>query len=131
MEKIRNRKGKSHENSSCWIRVSQAGAGSGFGNVMIPRVGHEVIVSFLEGDPDQPIITGVVFNAVTMVAYELPLHKTRTIMRSKTYKDRGFNEIISYEENFFIHSQKDHTIRILNNKTNRIDNHEVHSTGGS
>ena len=77
-----DRDGKKDENSSCWIRVSQPWAGKGWGAVSTPRIGQEVIVDFLEGDPDQPIITGRVYNAEQMPPYELPANKTQTGIKS-------------------------------------------------
>ena len=76
-----DRYGKSDENSSCWVRVSQIWAGKQWGAMHIPRMGHEVIIDFLEGDPDQPIITGRVYNADNTPAYELPDEKHRTVIR--------------------------------------------------
>lgn len=81
--------------SSCWIRVAQGWAGTGYGMVHIPRIGHEVLVSFLEGDPDEPIVTGRVFNATQPPPYTLPDHKTRSTWRSNsTPGGEGFNEIM-------------------------------------
>jgi len=77
------------ENSSCWVRVSQNWAGKGWGGMFLPHVDHEVIVSFLEGDPDKPIITGRVYNAVNMPADTLPDNKTKSIIH-----DHGDNKII-------------------------------------
>lgn len=76
-----DRYGKSDENSSCWVRVSQNSAGAGWGGAFIPHVGHEVIVSFLEGDPDRPIVTGRVYNGDNQKAFALPANKTQTGMR--------------------------------------------------
>jgi type VI secretion system secreted protein VgrG len=84
-----DRYGKEDENSSSWIRVSQNRAGKGWGESYIPHVGQEVIVSFLEGDPDRPIVTGRVYNADNMPPLELPANKTKTAMR-----DHGGSEIV-------------------------------------
>lgn len=81
-----DRKGTSGEKSTCWIRVSQTG---GLGNITLPRVGHEVLVDFLDGDPDRPIVMGRVFNAEHMPIYALPEHKTRALWRTKRYGDTG------------------------------------------
>lgn len=89
-----DRVGTKDENSSCWIRVSQTHAGPGFGVMNIPRVGEEVVVSFLEGNPDQPLIVGRVYHADNMPPYGLPGSKTISGMRSKTYKGAGYNEMI-------------------------------------
>lgn len=89
-----DRYGQADENSSCWIRVSQIHAGSGFGAVSLPRVGEEVVVSFLEGDPDRPLITGRVYHAQNMPPYPLPDGKKISGMKSKTYKGEGYNEYV-------------------------------------
>lgn len=78
-----DRLGKDDDTSSCWIRVAQTG---GLGNIIIPRVGDEVLINFINGDPDRPIVVGRVFNESHMPHYELPEHKTRALWRSKTYK---------------------------------------------
>ena len=72
--------GKGNETSSCWIRVAQGWAGSRYGSMAVPRIGHEVIVDFLEGDPDQPIITGRTYHVVNVPPHSLPIHKTRTVL---------------------------------------------------
>jgi type VI secretion system secreted protein VgrG len=112
-----DREGKSDENSSCWIRVSQAWAGKKWGAMFIPRIGQEVIVDFLEGDPDQPIITGRVYNAEQIPPYNLPAEKTKSTVKSLSSKGgEGFNEIRfedkKGEEQIFIHGQKDLDVRI-------------------
>ena len=76
-------------NSTCWIRVSHASAGAGFGSIILPRIGQEVIVDFLDGDPDRPIITGRVYNNSRVAAYKLPDHKTRSVWRSQTVGETG------------------------------------------
>lgn len=84
-----DRRGQRDDRSSCWVRVSQAWAGAGWGGVNIPHVGHEVVVSFLEGDPDRPLVTGRVYNAETAKAIGLPANKTQSAMR-----DHSGNEIL-------------------------------------
>jgi type VI secretion system secreted protein VgrG len=91
-----DRYGEKDENSSCWVRVSQAWAGAKWGGIHIPRIGQEVIVSFLEGDPDRPIITGRVYNADCMPPYALDANKTQSGIKSRSTKGGGpdnFNEI--------------------------------------
>jgi type VI secretion system secreted protein VgrG len=91
-----DREGKKNENSSCWIRVSQVWAGKNWGAIWIPRIGQEVIVSFLEGDPDRPIITGRVYNADQMPPYQLPDNQTQSGFKSRSSKggdSKNFNEI--------------------------------------
>lgn len=112
------------ENCSCWVRVSQAWAGASYGFVAIPRIGHEVIVSFLEGDPDQPIITGRTYHAINQAAYELPANKTRTLIKSDSHKAEGSNEIRfedeGGQEEIYIHAQKDQNNVVGNNETTKV-----------
>ena len=88
-----DRYSKADDLSSCWIRVSQGWAGNQHGMMAIPRIGSEVIVSFLDGDPDQPIVTGRTFHAKNTPPYVLPDNKTKTVWRSDTHQGEGFNEI--------------------------------------
>ena len=111
-----DREGNKDENTSCWVRVSQEWAGKGWGGMKIPRVGHEVIVNFLEGDPDQPIIVGSVYNAENMPHYDLPKYKTLSYIKThSTPKAQGFNELRfedkAKKEQVFIHSQKRYDLR--------------------
>lgn len=89
-----DRYGELNDSSSCWIRVAQGWAGSRYGGVVLPRVGHEVIVSFLEGDPDQPIITGRTYHATNRQPYALPALKTIASLKSKEHKSSGYNELL-------------------------------------
>jgi len=124
------------EDSSCWIRVSQGWAGSSFGAIAIPRIGQEVIVDFLEGDPDQPVIMGRAYHANNHTPYQLPDHKTKMAVRSDTHKgDGGFNEL-SFEdekgrENILFHAEKDQTIKIKNNQSQRIDANSLQAVGAN
>jgi type VI secretion system secreted protein VgrG len=88
-----DREGRWDENTTCWVRVSQGWAGGQYGMMAIPRIGHEVIVSFLEGDPDRPLVTGRVYHALNMPPYSLPEHKTRMTIKSKTHQGDGYNEL--------------------------------------
>jgi type VI secretion system secreted protein VgrG len=91
-----DREGKNDEKSSCWVRVAQLWAGSGWGGIHIPRIGQEVIVDFLEGDPDRPIITGRVYNADNMPPYTLPDNKTQSGIKSRSSQGgapSNFNEL--------------------------------------
>ena len=112
-----DRAGQMDENSSCWIRVAQLWAGKGWGAIFTPRVGQEVIVDFLEGDPDRPIITGRVYNGDQTVPYALPGEQTKSTIKSMSSKGGGgFNEIRLEDkagsEQVFIFGQKDEDIRI-------------------
>ncbi|WP_195836610.1 type VI secretion system tip protein TssI/VgrG, partial [Vibrio cholerae] len=120
-----------NEQSSCWVRVSQGWAGSQYGFIAIPRIGHEVIVSFLNGDPDQPIITGRTYHATNTPPYTLPEHKTKTVLRTETHQGEGFNEL-SFEdqagkEQIYLHAQKDFDGLIENDHTTVI-RHDQHLT---
>jgi type VI secretion system secreted protein VgrG len=127
-----DREGKRDENSSCWIRVAQGWAGKQWGAMYIPRIGQEVIVDFLEGDPDQPIITGSVYNAEQMPFYNLPEFKTLSYVKSDSSKGgKGFNELRFEDkkgsEQVFIHSQRRMDVRALGSlyETNHADRHVV------
>ncbi len=87
------RAGKDDDKSSCWVRVASGWAGDGFGAVMIPRVGMQVLVTFLEGDPDQPLINGCLPNAWQATPYPLPQHKTRSVLRTRSSPPGGANEL--------------------------------------
>ena len=106
-----DRYGKKDENSSCWIRVSQPWAGKGWGVVSTPRIGQEVIVDFLEGDPDQPIITGRVYNAEQQPPFGFPAGAVLSGIKSQTHKGAGYNEMsmddTAGKEKITIHGQYD------------------------
>ncbi len=109
-----DRTGKSDENSSCWMRVSSTWAGKNWGFIQIPRIGQEVIVDFLEGDPDRPIITGRVYNAELMPPYTLPANGTQSGLKTRSSKGGGAAEAneLRFEdkkgsEEVYLHSQKD------------------------
>ncbi|QFQ88797.1 type VI secretion system tip protein VgrG [Paracoccus kondratievae] len=118
-------------------RVSQNWAGAGWGGMVIPRIGMEVVVEFLEGDPDKPIVTGNVFNGKNDVPYELPKHKTRSTFRTNTHDGkgtgRGFNELRFEDEKgreeVFIHAQRDMNSKIERNATTRVNRNAVTSIG--
>ena len=130
-----DRYGSSDDQSSCWVRVSQGWAGGQYGLIAIPRIGHEVIVSFLEGDPDQPIVTGRTFHATNPSPYPLPANKTRTSLRTSTHKGAGFNELRfedqAGQEEVFIHAQKDMNTVVLNNRSTTVTADHTESVGGN
>ena len=108
-----DRYGEMNENSSCWIRVSQLWAGKQWGAMHLPRIGQEVIVDFLEGDPDQPIITGRVYNADLMPPYGLPANQTQSGIKSRSSKGGGpenFNELRfedkKGQEEVYLHAER-------------------------
>lgn len=123
-----DRYGKQDEQSSCWVRVAQLWAGKNWGMIHIPRVGQEVIVSFLEGDPDRPIITGRVYNGDALPPYGLPDNATQSGIKSRSSKggaEANFNEIrfedLKGSEQLYIHAEK--------NQDSVVENDETHSVG--
>jgi type VI secretion system secreted protein VgrG len=130
-----DRQGKHDENSSCWIRVSTTWAGKGWGSLQIPRIGQEVIVDFLEGDPDRPIVMGSVYNAETMPAGKLPDDRATSGMKSATYPgSKGFNQMFitdtKNKEMITVHAQKDMTTTIEHDDTLHIKNDETINVDG-
>ena len=134
------------ENCSCWVRVSQPWAGKAWGGIAIPRIGQEVIIDFLEGDPDQPIITGRVYNAEQMPPYVLPANKTQTGIKTRSSLNgtpENFNEIrfedMKGSEQLFIHAEKnqdnevenDETTWVGHDRTETVDNNETITIHGT
>jgi type VI secretion system secreted protein VgrG len=130
---------------SCWVRVSQDWAGQGWGSMTIPRVGQEVIVSFIEGDPDRPIVTGRVYNATQVVPYSLPEYQTRSTFMTRsskggsasTYNELRFEDKIGAEQ-VFIRAQYDYDTQVLhdtreaigNNRSLTVTKDQMESVGG-
>lgn len=114
-------------------RVSQNWASQGWGGMVIPRIGMEVVVEFLEGDPDKPLVTGCVYNGKNDPPYALPEHKTKSVFRTDSHKSAGFNELTFEDatgaEKIYMHGQKDHEIHIENDRTKRIDRNQFESVG--
>ena len=131
-----DREGKKNENSSCWIRVSHPWAGKGWGLVSIPRVGQEVIVDFLEGDPDQPIITGRVYNAEQMPPNGLPgAGMVSGLKSNSTPGGGGYNEISMNDtkgkENITVHGQYDMNTTVQHDDTQTIHNNRTITVDGT
>jgi type VI secretion system secreted protein VgrG len=138
-----DRLGKKDENSSCWIRVSHPWAGKGWGSVATPRIGQEVIVDFLEGDPDQPIITGRVYNAENQPPFGFPAGAVLSGIKSDTHKGAGYNELsmddTAGKEKITIHGQydmnstieHDQTLTVHNCRTDRVDVDDSESVGNN
>ena len=131
-----DRDGQNDDKSSCWIRVAQVWAGPGWGGVFIPRIGQEVIVDFLEGDPDHPIVIGAVYNGTNTPPYPLPGEKTKSTLKSDTsLGGGGFNELRFEDkkgsEEIFLHGQKDWTIAILNDKNQTVGHDETLDVGNN
>lgn len=131
-----DRLGKQDENSSCWVRVAQVWAGKNWGVMHIPRIRQEVIVDFLEGDPDQPIITGRVYNADHMPPYALPANQTQSGIKSRSTKGGtadNFNELRfedkKGEEEIYLQGEKNWTILIKNDKAQNVGHDETLDIG--
>ncbi|WP_342376818.1 type VI secretion system tip protein VgrG [Myxococcus stipitatus] len=125
-----DREGRRDDRSSCWIRVGQAWAGPGWGALYLPRIGHEVVVEFIEGDPDRPIVTGSVYNGQNATPIALPDHKTQSTLRSSSSPgEDGFNELrfedSAGDEQVFLHAQRDFNIVVENDKTQQVGGNET------
>ena len=129
-----DREGKRDDKSSCWIRCAQGIAGKNWGAMLIPRIGQEVVVSFLEGNPDRPIITGVVYNADQMPPYPLPDKKTQSGIKTNSSKGGGGSNEIRLDDNkgkeqIFIHAQKNQDEEVENDETVKIGNNRTENGG--
>jgi type VI secretion system secreted protein VgrG len=127
-----DREGLGNDTTSCWLRVASNWAGKAYGGIAIPRVGMEVLVTFLEGDPDQPLITGCLYHAEHVVPYDLPAHKTRSVFKTLSSPGGGgYNEFRIEDrkgaEQIYIHAQRDWDENIENNQKIRVGN-ERHDT---
>jgi type VI secretion system secreted protein VgrG len=118
-----DRRAKKDGTDTCWIRVSQSWAGGLWGSQVIPRIGMEVMVAYIDGDPDRPLVTGVVPNPLNPVPYDLPANKTRSTFKTKTHKGLGFNEVrfedAAGREELFVHAQRDKNL-IVNRDQSQI-----------
>lgn len=122
-----DRSDPSDDGSSCWLRVASSWAGNGYGGVTIPRVGMEVLVTFMEGDPDKPLISGCLTNSTTPSPYPLPVHKSRTVFRScSTPGGTGFNELHledrAGQELIYLRAQRDMEQKVENDSRLEIGN---------
>ncbi|ELW9768374.1 TPA: type VI secretion system tip protein TssI/VgrG, partial [Pseudomonas aeruginosa] len=127
-----DREGQGDDKSSCWLRVASGWAGNGYGGIVIPRVGMEVLVDFLEGDPDQPLVSGCVYHAAHPVPYELPANQTRSVFKSLSSPGGGgYNELRiedrKGQEQIFVHAQRDWDENIEHDQKIRVG-HERHDT---
>jgi type VI secretion system secreted protein VgrG len=118
-----DREGQKNENSSCWIRVAQSWAGRGWGGLVTPRIGQEAVVQFLDGNPDWPIVTGLVYNAANMPPYDLPAEATRSTFKTRSsiggagsYNELRFEDQAGSEE-VYLRAQKDFNGDVQNNFT--------------
>jgi len=124
-----DREGARDDKSSCWVRVGQAWGGVGWGAQYLPRIGHEVVVEFIEGDPDRPIVTGSVYNGENPTPYTLPDERTKSTRKSaSSLGSNGFNELriedANDAEEIFVHAQKDEKLLTENDKAQEVRGHE-------
>ncbi|WP_312494672.1 type VI secretion system Vgr family protein [Pseudomonas cremoris] len=128
-----DRSDKNNDQSSCWIRVAQSWAGATWGAMAVPRVGQELIISYQDGDPDQPIATGRTYRETNLPPYELPKHKTRITIKSRTHKGSGFNELRFEDEQgqqeVYIHAEKDKNVHIKHNNGIYVGNDRREKVG--
>jgi type VI secretion system secreted protein VgrG len=115
------------ETSSCWVRVAQGWAGKSWGSFFLPRIGQEVVVSFLDGDPDRPLVTGCVYNAEQVLPYTLPADQTRSTIKSNSSKGGGGSNELRFEdkagsEELYLHAQKDMNVEVVNQRSVTVQN---------
>ncbi|WFS04191.1 type VI secretion system tip protein TssI/VgrG [Rhizobium tumorigenes] len=130
-----DRRAKKDGSDTTWVRVAQSWAGSTWGGQIIPRIGMEVMVAFVDGDPDRPLVTGVVPNPANGVPYDLPANKTKSTFRTNTHKGVGFNEMSFEDENgieeIYLHAQKDLNTHVLNDSNQRVENNQSFLVGNN
>jgi type VI secretion system secreted protein VgrG len=124
-----DRLGKSDENSSIWVRVAQGWAGKAWGSLSVPRIGTEVLVNFIDGDPDKPIVTGTVYNATQTMPYTYPADQTKTTIKTNSSKGGGkFNELRFEDkagsEEVYIEAAKDMTVTVTNDVNKTVSHDE-------
>jgi type VI secretion system secreted protein VgrG len=122
-----DREGQANDTTSCWLRVASSWAGDGYGAIAIPRIGMEVLVTFLEGDPDQPLVTGCLYHAAHVVPYELPTNKTRSLFKTLSSPGGGgYNELRIEDkkgaEQIYLHAQRDWDENIEHDQKIRVGN---------
>ena len=127
-----DREGQADDKTSCWLRVASSWAGDNYGGIAIPRIGMEVLVTFLEGDPDQPLVTGCLYHAEHVVPYDLPANKTRSVFKTlSTPGAGGYNELRIEDkkgaEQIYLHAQRDWDENIEHDQKIRVG-HERHDT---
>ena len=127
-----DRDGQANDKTSCWLRVSSSWAGDRYGGIAIPRVGMEVLITFLEGDPDQPLVTGCLYHKENAVPYDLPANKTRSVFKSLSSPGGdGYNELRiedrKGQEQIYIHAERDWDENIEHDQKIRVG-HERHDT---
>jgi len=131
-----DREGANDDKSSCWIRVAQPWAGKSFGAFHLPRIGQEVLIAFMEGDPDRPLVVGSVYNDVQTPPFALPANKTQTGIRTRSTKDGGADNCNEFrfedkkgEEQIFLHAEKDELHEVENDQTLTVGHDQSISVG--
>jgi type VI secretion system secreted protein VgrG len=131
-----DREGKHDENTTCWIRVATTWAGQNWGAIRLPRIGQEVVVAFLEGDPDQPLVVGSVYNGKQMPVYDLPANKTQSGVKSRSTlggSSANFNEIRFEDkkgsEQVYIHAEKNQDNVVENDETTQVGHDRTENVG--
>jgi type VI secretion system secreted protein VgrG len=130
-----DRSGRDDDRCSCWIRVAQASAGTGWGSLFLPRVGHEVVVDFLDGDPDRPLVTGSVYHGANVPPYALPAEKTKSTVKTHSSPGGSGSNELRFEdrkgaEEVYLHAQKDLAVKVEHDETEHVGrNREAHVTG--
>lgn len=131
-----DRKAQKDGSDTCWVRVNQNWAGGQWGGQIIPRIGMEVMIAYIDGDPDRPLVTGIVPNPKNPVAYDLPANKTKSVFRTNTHQSKDpnqFNEL-SFEdaadrEEIYMHAQKDMNIDVLHDRSKNVGHNQSESVG--
>ncbi len=141
-----DRQGKKDEHSSCWIRVAQSWAGRSFGTWYVPRIGQEVVVAFLEGDPDRPLVVGSVYNAEQTVPFSLPANATQSGLRTRSsmgggaancnefrFEDKKGSELVSLhsEKDLSTETEHDATHWVGHDETTTVDNNRTETVHGN
>ncbi|WP_199101159.1 type VI secretion system tip protein TssI/VgrG, partial [Dyella sp. ASV21] len=113
-----------NEHRSYWVPVAQGWAGAGWGAMAIPRIGQQVMIDYVDGDCDRPMVIGRVYNALNPPPYALPRHKTRITIKSQTHKGKGSNELRfedeAGQEEIYVHAQRDQNIVVEHDETTRV-----------
>ncbi|HDU8314384.1 TPA: type VI secretion system tip protein VgrG, partial [Proteus mirabilis] len=119
-----DRRGSADHSASCWVRVAMGWSGNGYGFSAVPRIGTQVLVSYLNGDIDRPMITGCTYDGRNAPPIKFPENKTQTTFRSQTHKGEGFNELrfedAGGKQEVFLHAQKDMNTRVLHDRTTHV-----------
>ena len=131
-----DRSGRNDDRCSCWMRVAQASAGAAWGSLFLPRVGHEVVVDFIEGDPDRPLVTGSVYHGTNVPPYPLPAEKTKSTIKTNSSGGGGGSNELRFEdrkgsEEVYLHSQRNLAVAVENDKDQKVGGDETLHVSGN